>query len=288
MNFADVMLTCSVIFISDVQVKTSLGRSALLAFSDALLATAPAYDVKPNEIMSFAAIQSALNENRCDLVAHWISNDRSRNLELKTENKRTASLSFFHGVKCFFTQFVVLFEFRLTLSKAIADALCNHAAEKPENSKHCIAWAEHIYLSIQLHKEAVRCMMIQEKLQLALQYAQHAANFQASDYVDIVKEHPSEQLVRALASQSPSDPMVPLGALCTALLDVGKEALALHLLERVFLLNSGGKLAWLKAVSHRAHATSKTPSFHQHRRQQVQFPREIALVRVPPPRQQRR
>ena len=60
----------------DVQKKTRKRRSALMAFCEALIATVPAYGVKPNKLISLEAVHCALNENRQDLLAHWVTQDR--------------------------------------------------------------------------------------------------------------------------------------------------------------------------------------------------------------------
>ena len=48
----------------DVQTKTRKRRSALMAFCEALIATVPAYGVKPNKLISLESVHCALNENR--------------------------------------------------------------------------------------------------------------------------------------------------------------------------------------------------------------------------------
>ena len=56
--------------------RTNEGRSPMLAFCDALMATVPAYGVKPTEIMSQECVKCVLEENRLDLLVHWISQER--------------------------------------------------------------------------------------------------------------------------------------------------------------------------------------------------------------------
>ena len=56
--------------------KTSSGTSPMLTFCEALISTVHSYRSLPNEFMSQECVQCALNENRLDLVAHWISQER--------------------------------------------------------------------------------------------------------------------------------------------------------------------------------------------------------------------
>lgn len=52
------------------------GRSPYLAFCDWLMATVPAYPNKPSDGMSLECVKCALEENRLDLITHWLSQDR--------------------------------------------------------------------------------------------------------------------------------------------------------------------------------------------------------------------
>ena len=52
------------------------GRSPYLAFCDWLMATVPAYPNKPSDKMSLECVKCALEENRLDLLTHWLSQDR--------------------------------------------------------------------------------------------------------------------------------------------------------------------------------------------------------------------
>ena len=60
----------------DVKVRLT-HRSPLLAFCDAIMASVEATGAKPGSELSTECVECALNENRLDLLSHWISQDRS-------------------------------------------------------------------------------------------------------------------------------------------------------------------------------------------------------------------
>ena len=55
-------------------------RSPLLAFCDAVMASVSAVGSKPNHKLSEECVQCVLHENRVDLLAHWISQERYKTL----------------------------------------------------------------------------------------------------------------------------------------------------------------------------------------------------------------
>lgn len=65
---------CGCVFL-DVKVRLS-HRSPLLAFCDAIMASVGAIGCKPAGELSTECVECALNENRLDLLSHWISQDR--------------------------------------------------------------------------------------------------------------------------------------------------------------------------------------------------------------------
>ena len=64
-----------IFFTSDVKAQGN-ARSPLLAFCDAVMASVSAVGSKPNHKLSEECVQCVLGENRLDLLAHWIAQDR--------------------------------------------------------------------------------------------------------------------------------------------------------------------------------------------------------------------
>lgn len=62
-------------FFSDVKAHGN-ARSPLLAFCDAVMASVSAVGSRPNHKLSDECVECVLNENRLDLLAHWIAQDR--------------------------------------------------------------------------------------------------------------------------------------------------------------------------------------------------------------------
>lgn len=63
------------VFITDVKANGN-ARSPLLAFCDAVMASVSAVGSRPNHKLSDECVECVLNENRLDLLAHWIAQDR--------------------------------------------------------------------------------------------------------------------------------------------------------------------------------------------------------------------
>lgn len=67
------------LYFTDVIVSGNV-RSPLLAFCDAVMASVSAVGSKPNHKLSEECVQCVLHENRLDLLAHWISQERYKSL----------------------------------------------------------------------------------------------------------------------------------------------------------------------------------------------------------------
>lgn len=67
------------LYFTDVIVSGNV-RSPLLAFCDAVMASVSAVGSKPNHKLSEECVQCVLHENRVDLLAHWISQERYKSL----------------------------------------------------------------------------------------------------------------------------------------------------------------------------------------------------------------
>ena len=73
----NIKININIHYIVDMEgLESGSSRSPLLAFCDALMATVLAFGVRPSEFMSLECVKCALEENRIDLLSHWISQDR--------------------------------------------------------------------------------------------------------------------------------------------------------------------------------------------------------------------
>ena len=59
----------------DVRVNMN-GRSPLLAFSEAVMSSVGAIGTRPNKKLSLECVKCSLDENRLDLLQHWIAQER--------------------------------------------------------------------------------------------------------------------------------------------------------------------------------------------------------------------
>ena len=120
---------------------------------------------------------------------------------------------------------------RLTLSEIMGDTVLQYAKEKPKSAGQCLAVAQHIYISLHLHRPAIKCMVIQGKIKQALQYAQHRANYSVSDFAELLWAYPTKELSLALVGYKVGRSVIPIGVVATALLKSGHEDLAMQLME---------------------------------------------------------
>ena len=100
---------------------------------------------------------------------------------------------------------------------------------KPKTCVQCLPLAQHIYSSLDLHKEAIKCMVIQGKMKQALQYAQRRAEFSVHDYAMVLEEHANEDLCQELLSSN----AMPVLLLAKVLLNCGHEQLAVHVMGTI-------------------------------------------------------
>ncbi|KAK3092772.1 hypothetical protein FSP39_007068 [Pinctada imbricata] len=182
----------------DVLVPVRRQKSPLLSFCEAVMASVGAVGTKPNKELSEECIQCALNENRTDLLSHWISQDR------------------------------------LSLTKNTGDLISKHCRCKVPCKCGCQALAQNIYAKLHLHNDAVVCLLKQGRVYAGLEYAKNKAPFSKDTYMEVLRTCPSLQLMQALAAEDDSGVRpLPIGTIILVLLENNQFELVLQFIQEL-------------------------------------------------------
>ncbi|XP_062620292.1 clathrin heavy chain linker domain-containing protein 1-like [Saccostrea cucullata] len=181
----------------DVKVRLT-HRSPLLAFCDAIMASVAAVGTKPASGLSTECVECALNENRLDLLSHWISQDR------------------------------------LMLSHQIGDLISKHCSCKVPCKCGCQALAQNVYSKLHLHHQAIICLLKQGRVHAGIEYAKHKSPFTKEMYVEVLRMCPSLQLMQALVAEDDqgSRPL-PIGVVILTVLENNSFDLVLPFIQEL-------------------------------------------------------
>ncbi|XP_022335234.1 clathrin heavy chain linker domain-containing protein 1-like isoform X2 [Crassostrea virginica] len=181
----------------DVKVRLT-HRSPLLAFCDAIMASVEATGAKPGSELSTECVECALNENRLDLLSHWISQDR------------------------------------LSSSRQIGDLISGHCACKVPCKCGCQALAQNVYTKLHLHHQAIICLLKQGRVHAGIQYAKHKSPFTKEMYVEVLRMCPSIQLMQALvAADDQGSRPLPIGVVILTVLENNSFDLVLPFIQEL-------------------------------------------------------
>lgn len=194
------------------------GRPPLLAFCDALMSSVLALGVKPSETISMECVKCALDENRIDLLSHWISQDR------------------------------------LTVTQELGSMINTYCEGKSRNH---LALAESVFVKVKAHRHAVVAMVRQGRIQAAIEYSKTKGHFKTEDYLYVLNECPTLQYASAVSqpipaeksegsdsgdedetSQNQTEPvpasLLPVGVIVRTLIDKNLTEIGLLVLQEVF------------------------------------------------------
>lgn len=179
----------------DVKLRIN-GRTPLLMFCDALMSSAGTENALPDSQLSLECVQCALYENRLDLLSHWISQNR------------------------------------LTFTADIGKVVADHCKCSIPCRCTSQAMAQNVFIKLRLYKEAVVCLLKQGRIKAGLQLAQTKAPFTKEDYIRVLRQCPTIQLMHALVEgTSPSDRRLPIGRVIMTLIQEGKFEMALPFIQ---------------------------------------------------------
>lgn len=156
----------------------------LLEYCEALMSTVPAYKINPNASMSHESVLCALNQNRLDLLAHWIAQDR------------------------------------LTLTEALGDEIFGWGKTHHQQSAVALALSQQVYTRLSLHRAAAGCLVRQGRVCQAVEYASQHDALSQQDYRKLLETVPSIKLGLLLVRKS----ILPLGEVYNTLEAAGLDA----------------------------------------------------------------
>ncbi|XP_070576563.1 clathrin heavy chain linker domain-containing protein 1-like [Ptychodera flava] len=173
--------------------------SPLLLYCEALMSSVTAVNIKPTADVSWECVDCALNEDRLDLVMHWVAQDR------------------------------------LTYSLELGHLLSDYSRNKdPTTSDQCLALAQTVYGKLEEHRLVVLCMLRQRRYHSLIEYTQKKAHFSEDDYLALLEESPTLELAILLAKPNESgDSIISTEEAVATLIRCGRDDVALLTLQEI-------------------------------------------------------
>ncbi|XP_042189710.1 clathrin heavy chain linker domain-containing protein 1 [Callorhinchus milii] len=134
----------------------------LLLFFEAVMSSGPSGKRPPNSVISLEGVQCALNENKLDLVIHWVTRHR------------------------------------LTYSEALGEEICQYGDMQPQTLDTCLALAQTVFLHCAVHKKVALTMCKRGQSSAALSYISDCDSFTLNDSLFLLNEFPNVELIRNL------------------------------------------------------------------------------------------
>ncbi|XP_046338249.1 clathrin heavy chain linker domain-containing protein 1-like [Haliotis rufescens] len=175
------------------------GRTPLLSFCDALMSSVKEAGSRPNEALSLDCVLCALNENKLDLLYHWLAQDR------------------------------------LTLSLDVGHHMANHCSCTIPCKCGCQALAQSVFMRLQAHRDSVLCLLKQGRVHAGIQFSRNKGVLSTENLMAMLTACPSLKLVHALVEHVPIDqeagPLLPLGVVLRTLVNKGQTDLIARCLQ---------------------------------------------------------
>ncbi|CAK8677471.1 unnamed protein product [Clavelina lepadiformis] len=145
--------------------------SPLLVYSEALMHSSAAQEHVVDEEMSLICARCALDENRPELIEHWISQP------------------------C------------ITVSDELGSSLVEYSQKHPQYEDLCLAIAHEVFVEVQNHMEVCKTFYQLNQLSSLLDYSKNVAKFTTNQYLQLIRCCPSGRLAWNLCR--PSNELTP-------------------------------------------------------------------------------
>ncbi|XP_053878492.1 clathrin heavy chain linker domain-containing protein 1 isoform X1 [Malaclemys terrapin pileata] len=177
----------------------------LLRYFEALISSSAAVKHPLCAAMTLEAIKCALFEKQLNLVMHWVTQQR------------------------------------LTFCEAVGDVIYDYGEVEPFNKSKCLALAQIAYSQCGVHKKAALCLCKQGQICGAMDYIQQFKQLTLDDYLFLLKNCPSIELIHCLTQEWNEKPaLLSIGATILSLIETDHKEHGLQLLEEI---NMGEKNA---------------------------------------------
>ncbi|XP_043911117.1 clathrin heavy chain linker domain-containing protein 1 [Protopterus annectens] len=176
--------------------------SPLLLYFESVLNSSAATSYPPDVDLSLEAVNCALKENRLDLVVHWITQQR------------------------------------LSFSDVLGDVICKYGEKEPQHMDMCLALAQAVYTKCALYVKAVLCMCLRGQICGAMEYIHNWKTFTLDDYLFLLKNCASMNLIQKLTQPWNGKPaVISVGFAVLALVSTDNKEIGFQLLETIKISN---------------------------------------------------
>uniref|UniRef100_A0A8C0H423 Clathrin heavy chain linker domain-containing protein 1 n=1 Tax=Chelonoidis abingdonii TaxID=106734 RepID=A0A8C0H423_CHEAB len=170
----------------------------LLRYFEALISSSAAVRHPLCAAMTLEAIKCALSEKQLNLVMHWVTHQR------------------------------------LTFCEAAGDVIYDYGEVEPFNKSKCLALAQIAYSQCGVHKKAALCLCKRGQICGAMDYIQQFKQLTLDDYLFLLKNCPSIELIHCLTQEWNEKPaLLSIGATILSLIDTDHKEHGLQLLEEI-------------------------------------------------------
>ncbi|KAM4693325.1 clathrin heavy chain linker domain-containing protein 1 [Discoglossus pictus] len=172
--------------------------SPLMVFFEALIGSSYLKKYSVNGALTMEGVKCALSHNKIDLIVHWVNQQR------------------------------------ISFSEALGDVISDYGEEKPYQKATCLALAQLIYRKCSSHRKAALCMCLQDQVQGALDYTYQCKYFKLEDYLFLLKNSPTPELIHGLTKEWNGKPAaLSVGQAVLSLLCTDHKEYGLQLLESI-------------------------------------------------------
>ncbi|XP_030052314.1 clathrin heavy chain linker domain-containing protein 1 [Microcaecilia unicolor] len=171
----------------------------LLLYFEAIINSSTSVKPLLNAAMTLEGIQCALSQKQLDLVIHWITQQR------------------------------------LTFSETLGDVILDYGEKEPRNRAKCLALAQIVYMHCKVYRKAGLCMCLQGQVYGALEYINMCKQFSLDDYLFLLKNCPSRDLICCLVEEwNGKPPALSMGFTVLSLIFNDHKEEGFQLLEQIY------------------------------------------------------
>ncbi|XP_063774703.1 clathrin heavy chain linker domain-containing protein 1 isoform X2 [Pseudophryne corroboree] len=171
----------------------------LLWFFEALMETSTAAKHPVNAALTLEGAKCALSYDHIELVVHWVTQQR------------------------------------ITFSEALGDVIRDYGEKEPHHKATCLALGQLIYRKCSSLRKAALCMCLQGQIQGAIGYTYQSKRFLLDDYLFLLKECPTAELINGLTKEWNDKPAaLSVGQAMLSLLCTDHKEYGFQMLENIY------------------------------------------------------
>ncbi|KAM8947851.1 clathrin heavy chain linker domain-containing protein 1 [Pelodytes ibericus] len=181
-------------------IDNSEGQAPLLLFFEALIGSSFLTKHPVSAILTLEGVQCALSHDQIDLVVHWVTQQR------------------------------------VTYTETLGDIISEYGTKEPVHQSTSLALSQLIYGKCSNVRKAALCMCLQGQVQGALDYTYQSKHFLLDDYLFLLRNCPTAELVHGLTRERDGKPAaLSVGQAVLSLINTDHKEYGYQLLENIHM-----------------------------------------------------